>query len=86
VAPRFGRFEGEILATAKHRLPRAFSVGGELPYSSKIVELLEIYVRQPGALADIIVPPFPPDPAFLDRIRELGFEAFYISFHKPTPD
>lgn len=84
---------------AKRQLPRAFTIGGGLPYSGggdprRLPERLDNL--EEGAFANAVGSTIPAgtedvrnlEGSFTESFGELGFEAiaFYVSFHKPTPD
>ena len=77
---------------AKQRLPKAFAVGGPLPFSSEVRLLPTKYPRRPNAVGlevdDDLLPTGEENVNdFEEANRELGFDAiaFYRSFHRPTP-
>jgi hypothetical protein len=84
---------------AKRQLPRAFTIGGGLPYSGgvdprRLPERLDNL--EEGAFANAVGSTIPAgtedvrnlEGSFTESFGELGSEAiaFYVSFHKPTPD
>jgi len=79
---------------AKGQLPAAFTVGGGLPYSDGEAPRAIVPESDEGLLADRVVAIETINPTgtediedFEDAVKEIGFEAiaFYISFHRPTP-
>ncbi len=82
------------LELAKRQLPAAFTVGGGLPYSDGETPRAIVPEPDEGLLADRVldieatIPNGTEDVGdFEDAVKEIGFEAiaFYISFHRPTP-
>lgn len=83
------RFQ-HALGLAKQQLPHAFAIGGGLPYSSETRPLTPTEALPVDlAIRDDLLPRENEDLRDLEEAnQELGFDAiaFYISFHKPTPE
>lgn len=84
----------KAIELAKRQLPAAFTVGGGLPYSDGGSPRAVVPEPGEGALANAVplvetaIPTGTEDVRdFEDSFKELGFEAiaFYLSFHRPTP-
>jgi hypothetical protein len=84
----------KTIELAKRQLSAAFTVGGGLPYSDGGAPQVVVPDRVEGALANAValvetaIPTGVEDVRdFEDPFKERGFEAiaFYVSFHRPTP-
>jgi hypothetical protein len=80
----------KTIELAKRQLPAAFTVGGGLPYPARAVvpKRVKGALANPVALVETAIPTGAEDVRdFEDTFKELGFEAiaFYVSFHRPTP-